>query len=98
MKRKFTFFCLCIFIVLLVAGPFRISAQTATTSVTYTGFQACGGCTVCGADYWCFNTPGSYCGNTAACGTSSFIDPVPPEILLPILVWNTGQPTAQAEL
>ncbi len=78
MKRKFTFFCLCIFIVLLVAGPFRISAQTATTSVTYTGFQACGGCTVCGADYWCFNTPGSYCGNTAACGTSSFIDPVPP--------------------
>ncbi|MFN4235489.1 MAG: hypothetical protein ACK4IK_11870, partial [Bacteroidia bacterium] len=53
-------------------------SQTATTTITYGGFQACGGCTVCGADYWCFNTPGSYCGNTAPCSTSTFIDPVPP--------------------
>jgi hypothetical protein len=32
---------------------------------------------VCGADYWCFNTASSYCGNTAACGTRTFTDPVP---------------------
>jgi len=56
----------------------KILAQTATATVTYTGFQACGGCTICGADYWCFNTPGSYCGNTAPCGTQTFNDPCPP--------------------
>ena len=55
----------------------HIQAQTATTTITYGGFQACGGCTVCGADYWCFNTMSSYCGNTAACGTQTFMDPVP---------------------
>jgi gliding motility-associated-like protein len=55
-----------------------LKAQTSTVTITYGGFQACGGCTVCGADYWCFNTPGSYCGNTAPCGTQTFMDPVPP--------------------
>ena len=55
----------------------NLNAQTATVTITYTGFQACGGCTVCGADYWCFNTVSSWCGNTAACGTQSFTDPVP---------------------
>ena len=55
-----------------------VNAQTVTTTITYGGFQACGGCTVCGADYWCFNTPGSYCGNTGPCGTQTFTDPVPP--------------------
>lgn len=54
------------------------SAQTAATSVVFSGFQACGGCTVCGADYWCTNTPGSYCGNTVPCIQGSFIDPIPP--------------------
>lgn len=53
-------------------------SQTATASAVFKGFQACGGCTVCGADYWCTNTPGSYCGNTARCKNSSFLDPVPP--------------------
>lgn len=53
------------------------TAQTATTTVYYTGFQACGGCAVCGADYWCTNTPGSYCGNTAPCIAKTFFDPVP---------------------
>lgn len=55
-----------------------ITAQTVTTTITYGGFQACGGCTVCGADYWCFNTAGSWCGNTGPCGTQTFTDPVPP--------------------
>ncbi|MBV1952638.1 MAG: gliding motility-associated C-terminal domain-containing protein, partial [Cycloclasticus sp.] len=32
---------------------------------------------MCGDDYWCFNTLSSYCGNTTACGTQGFIDPVP---------------------
>jgi hypothetical protein len=79
MKRKFTFFYLLIFVAFIVAGSIRVSAQTVNTTVTYTGFQACGGCTVCGADYWCFNTPaGNYCGPaTNACGTNSFMDPVP---------------------
>ena len=54
-----------------------LKAQTSTVTITYGGFQACGGCTVCGADYWCFNTVSSWCGNTAACGTQNFIDPVP---------------------
>ncbi|MBC7696056.1 MAG: gliding motility-associated C-terminal domain-containing protein [Burkholderiales bacterium] len=55
----------------------KIQAQTATTTIFYSGFQGCGGCTVCGADYYCFNTLSSYCGNTAPCGTKSFVDPVP---------------------
>ncbi|MBI5218023.1 MAG: gliding motility-associated C-terminal domain-containing protein [Bacteroidia bacterium] len=56
---------------------FQGFSQTATTTVYYTGFQACGGCAVCGSDYWCINTPGSYCGNTPACSTKTFFDPVP---------------------
>ncbi len=80
MKRKLTFFYLLIFTAFLGAGPARITAQTVSTTVHYTGFQACGGCTVCGSDYWCFNTAaGNYCGPaTSACGTNSFMDPVPP--------------------
>ena len=31
-------------------------AQTATATVSYTGFMACGGCLLCGGDYWCINT------------------------------------------
>ncbi|HXC05753.1 MAG TPA: PKD-like domain-containing protein, partial [Bacteroidia bacterium] len=69
-----------------------LQAQTATTTVTYTGFQACGGCTICGADYWCFNTPGSYCGNTAPCGTQTFVDPCPPGMIVTsaLLQYYTG--------
>lgn len=55
-----------------------VAQSTVSTTIYYTGFQACGGCTVCGMDYWCFNTLGSYCGNTAPCGTQTFFDPVPP--------------------
>lgn len=51
---------------------------TASTTIVYTGFQSCGGCTVCGADYYCFNTVSSWCGNTVACDTKTFTDPVPP--------------------
>lgn len=72
---------IAVFCLSIMANGFfgtQLKAQTVTTTITYTGFQACGGCTVCGADYWCFNTPGSYCGNTAACGTKTFNDPVPP--------------------
>ncbi len=54
-----------------------MAQSTATATVVYTGFQACGGCTICGADYWCFNTPGSYCGNTGPCLTKTFTDPCP---------------------
>jgi gliding motility-associated-like protein len=70
----------------------NLSAQTATTTVTYTGFQACGGCTICGADYWCFNTPGSYCGNTPPCGTQTFVDPCPPGMIVTsaLLQYYTG--------
>lgn len=57
----------------------RVMGQsTASTTIVYTGFQGCGGCAVCGADYWCFNTLSSYCGNTTPCGTKTFTDPVPP--------------------
>ncbi len=58
---------------------FSAFSQSATTSTTiyYSGFQACGGCAVCGADYWCTNTPLSYCGNTAPIIEKTFFDPVP---------------------
>lgn len=56
----------------------RTIAQTASTDIIFNGFQACGGCTACGADYWCFNSPGSWCGNTGPSGSQPFSDPVPP--------------------
>jgi gliding motility-associated-like protein len=62
---------------LLYFGISISSGQTATAVIDYTGFQACGGCAVCGDDYWCTNTPGSYCGNTAPCISKTFFDPVP---------------------
>ncbi|HOY38063.1 MAG TPA: SprB repeat-containing protein, partial [Bacteroidales bacterium] len=62
---------------LLIVGYSGVYGQTATTTVYFSGFQACGGCTVCGSDYWCTNTPGSYCGDTPPCKTLSFTDPVP---------------------
>ena len=52
-------------------------AQTATATVSYTGFMACDGCLLCGGDYWCINTNPSYCGATAGCLTKTFSDPVP---------------------
>jgi len=55
----------------------EVKAQTTSTTITYTGFLACGGCVVCGTDYYCLNTNSSYCGNTAACMTKTFTDPVP---------------------
>src|ERR1039458_7272680 len=63
-----------LFIVLSLAG---FAQSTVTHTVNYTGFLSCGGCVVCGGDYWCFNTVGSYCGNTGPCGTQTFADPVP---------------------
>lgn len=72
-KLNFTF----VAFLLLLFFSYQNFAQTATQVVYYSGFQACGGCTVCGADYWCINTPGSYCGNTPACDSKTFIDPVP---------------------
>jgi len=39
--------------------------------------MACGGCLLCGGDYWCINTNPSYCGATAGCLTKTFFDPVP---------------------
>ncbi|HOE04471.1 MAG TPA: gliding motility-associated C-terminal domain-containing protein [Bacteroidales bacterium] len=63
--------------ILITAFVTDAYGQTATTTVTYSGFQACGGCTVCGADYWCTNTPGSYCGDTPPCQSKTFFDPVP---------------------
>lgn len=61
----------------LVFGISSVSGQTATAIIDYTGFQACGGCAVCGDDYWCTNTPGSYCGDTPPCISKTFFDPVP---------------------
>src|ERR1035437_9549173 len=78
MKKSLLFFLLASQLAFNFLIKNEALAQTASTTVTYTGFQACGGCTVCGADYWCFNTPGSYCGNTVPCGTKTFVDPCPP--------------------
>ncbi len=75
--KLFYLITLCV-LTMIFAFTSNIFSQTAITTVAYSGFQACGGCTVCGADYWCINTPGSYCGNTAACDSKSFFDPVPP--------------------
>ncbi|MBS1637133.1 MAG: gliding motility-associated C-terminal domain-containing protein [Bacteroidetes bacterium] len=66
-----------IILVALTLSKQTIAQSVATTTITFSGFQGCGGCTVCGADYYCFNTLSSYCGNTAPCGTKTFIDPVP---------------------
>src|SRR3990172_12637870 len=71
MAKKFTPY-LFLFFVNSIFGQ-----STDTTTIYYTGFQACGGCTVCGADYWCFNTPASYCGDTPPCDTTTFFDSVP---------------------
>ena len=79
MNKKSTLFTI-IFSCFFLLNPYlinKLQAQTASTTITYGGFQACGGCTVCGADYWCFNTASSYCGNTAACGSTTFANPVP---------------------
>ncbi len=56
---------------------FSIFSQSVNVTVDYNGFQSCGGCTVCGADYWCINSIPSYCGNTPACRTQTFWDPIP---------------------
>ena len=81
MKRKFIFYFI-IQIFFVIAGLSESVAQTVSTTVTYSGFLGCGGCVVCGTDYWCVNTPGSYCGNTPACDTKTFVDPVPPGSLV----------------
>lgn len=70
------------------------NAQTSVSqTINYSGFQGCGGCTVCGSDYWCINTPGSYCGNTAPCDSKVFFDPVPAGKLITniqINYWTAG--------
>ncbi len=77
MKRTtLILFIACFFSFLFLGSGLKAQSTTSVT-IVYTGFQGCGGCTVCGADYWCFNTLSSYCGNTTACGTSNFTDPVP---------------------
>ena len=76
--KKSIFFCYTFaFLILSFGLSEKLQAQTATVTVNYTGFLACGGCVVCGGDYYCFNTLSSYCGNTAACITKTFINPVP---------------------
>jgi len=73
-------FYIKIFLVLIFSffsNPCIYSQSTATTVINYSGFQACGGCAVCGADYWCTNTPGSYCGDTGPSINMTFFDPVP---------------------
>lgn len=79
-------FLLIIFILLGIFSSF--SQQTVSTTVYFSGFQACGGCTVCGDDYWCTNTPGSYCGDTEPCRSISFFDPVPPGNVISNVVVN----------
>jgi large repetitive protein len=76
MKKSTLLFFMLFFFIFFIGN--KVTAQTATTTINYTGFQACGGCTVCGSDYWCFNTVSSYCGNTAPCLTTNFTDPCPP--------------------
>ncbi len=76
--RKNLFLILTVFSLIINFGiDNKLQAQTATTTINYTGFLGCGGCVVCGGDYYCFNTLSSYCGNTAACNTSTFVNPVP---------------------
>ena len=61
----------------IIVSDSSANNSTTTAVIIYSGFQACGGCTVCGSDYWCTNTPGSYCGDTPPCTTNTFFDPVP---------------------
>lgn len=75
--KIFTLHTLFFFLFLNLVLSNHSYAQTASTTITYSGFQACGGCAVCGADYYCYNTVSSYCGNTVACNTKTFVDPCP---------------------
>gem|GEM_PF-6849218 len=68
-------FLVLAFLSLLISNS--VFSQTSSTTVTYSGFQACGGCTVCGADYWCIGIHGSYCGDVPNCDSRTFFDPVP---------------------
>jgi len=73
-------FYIRLFFILLsmfVSIPGIYAQSTVTTVINYSGFMACGGCAVCGSDYWCTNTPGSYCGDTPFCSEMTFFDPVP---------------------
>lgn len=72
--KKFYFFSSFLFFIFL--GSLKVFSQ-ATAVVPYTGFLACGGCAVCGQDYWCINTQPSYCGNTPSCESRTFMDPIP---------------------
>ena len=70
-----------IYLTFLLALTFSLNwlnvYSQATAVVPYTGFMACGGCLVCGQDYWCINTNPSYCGATPSCESRTFADPIP---------------------
>ncbi|OFX34470.1 MAG: hypothetical protein A2X08_10185 [Bacteroidetes bacterium GWA2_32_17] len=70
-----------IYLTFLLALTFSLNSlnvySQATAVVPYTGFMACGGCLVCGQDYWCINTSPSYCGATPSCESRTFADPIP---------------------
>lgn len=70
-----------IYLTFLLALTFSLNSlnvfSQATAVVPYTGFMACGGCLVCGQDYWCINTSPSYCGTTPSCESRTFADPIP---------------------
>src|ERR1035437_9203358 len=62
---------------LLVITSSSVFSQSVNVTIIYNGAQSQGCCSVCGADYTCFNNTGG-CGTTAACGSRTFTDPVPP--------------------
>jgi gliding motility-associated-like protein len=69
-----------IMLVLLVCSS-QVFSQSVVTTINYTGFLGCGGCKVCGTDYWCmadysdgFPSP---CNNTSNVLSKTFVDPVP---------------------
>ena len=92
MKRKFIPH-LFILVFVLSIGIYRVSAQTATAIVYYTGAQSLGCCTVCNEDYWCINdNEVGACGTGVTCDSRAFFDPVPWGILLLILLLIIGRP------
>lgn len=77
MNKKTLYNCLFVLSTFFILNTTLKAQSVATTTINYTGFLGCGGCAVCGGDYYCYNTVSSYCGNTAACNTKTFTNPVP---------------------
>lgn len=89
MKIKFIHQLLSLMIILTIT-TFKVSSQTASIPITYSGALALGCSAVCGVDYWCINSTGG-CGTASICDSKTFTDPVPTGNLitdLQIKIWT----------